>query len=66
MHKAMLIVLLILPLAVLPLIGMAAAQATTAPTTTVGQYDRLGIAIGAGLADWSIWIRCGTCNSRRR
>ena len=26
MHKAMLIVLLILPLAVLPLIGMAAAQ----------------------------------------
>ncbi len=30
MHKAMLIVLLILPLAVLPLIGMAAAQATAA------------------------------------
>jgi V/A-type H+/Na+-transporting ATPase subunit K len=50
MNKAMLIVLLLLPLAVLPLVGIAAAQATSTPTTTVGQYDRLGIAIGAGLA----------------
>jgi len=45
----------LLPLALLPLVGVAAAftistvQATTT-TTTAGPYDRLGIAIGAGLA----------------
>lgn len=50
----MLIVLFLLPLAVLPLVGMAAAvtvstvQSTT--TTTVFPYDRIGIAIGAGIA----------------
>ena len=55
MKKALLIVLLLLPIAILPLAGMAAAftittvQSTTT-TPTVGQYDRLGIAIGAGLA----------------
>ena len=55
MKNRMLIVLLLLPLAFLPLIGVAAAfsvstlQATTT-TTTVGAYDRLGIALGAGLA----------------
>ena len=52
---AMLIVLLILPLAVLPLIGIVAAFSistvqNTTTTTTAGTYDRLGIAIGAGLA----------------
>ncbi|MGD0994698.1 MAG: ATP synthase subunit C [Candidatus Bathyarchaeia archaeon] len=54
MKNRMLIVLLLLPLAFLPLIGVAAAfsvstlQATT--TTTTGPYDTLGLAIGAGLA----------------
>jgi V/A-type H+-transporting ATPase subunit K len=54
MKNRMLIVLLLLPLAFLPLIGVAVAftvstvQATT--TTTVGAYDRLGIAISAGIA----------------
>ena len=56
MKNRMLIVLLLLPLAFLPLIGVAAAfsvstiQATTTTTSTVGTYDRLGIALGAGLA----------------
>jgi V/A-type H+-transporting ATPase subunit K len=56
MKNRLLIVLLLLPLAILPLIGIAAAftittvQSTTTTTTTVGAYDRLGIAIGAGLA----------------
>ena len=55
MKNRMLIVLLLLPLAFLPLIGVAAAftvstmQATTT-TTTTGIYDRLGIAFAAGLA----------------
>lgn len=50
----MLILLVLVPLALLPLMGVAAAytvstvQSTT--TTTTGAYDRLGIAIGAGLA----------------
>ena len=56
MKKWLLIVLLLLPIAILPLSGMVAAftittvQSTTTTTPTVGQYDRLGIAIGAGLA----------------
>jgi len=55
MKKRLLILLLLLPIAILPLTGIVAAftittvQSTTT-TTTVGQYDRLGIAIGAGLA----------------
>jgi len=55
MKTPMLVVLFIIVLAVMPLIGVVAAlsistvQATTT-TTTVGTYDRLGIAIGAGLA----------------
>ncbi len=54
-HK-LLILFFLLPLALLPLVGVAAAftistvQATTTNTTTAGPYDRLGIAIGAGLA----------------
>jgi len=53
MKNRMLIVLLLLPLAFLPLIGVAAAftvSTVQATTTTVGTYDRLGIALGAGLA----------------
>jgi len=55
MKNRKLIMLLLLPLVFLSLMGVAAAisvstlQSTTA-TTTAGQYDRLGIAIGAGLA----------------
>jgi V/A-type H+-transporting ATPase subunit K len=55
MKKQLLMVLLLLPIAILPITGVVAAitittvQSTTT-TTTVGQYDRLGIAIGAGLA----------------
>jgi V/A-type H+-transporting ATPase subunit K len=54
MKKRMLL-LLLLPLVFLPLLGVAAAftvstvQSTTTSTTT-GVYDRIGIAIGAGLA----------------
>ena len=53
--KPKLIFLVILPLVLLPLMGVAAAitistvQNQTA-TTTTGTYDNLGIAIGAGLA----------------
>lgn len=49
------LLLLLLPLVFLPLLGVAAAftvstvQSTTTSTTT-GVYDRIGIAIGAGLA----------------
>ena len=53
--KTKLIFLVLLPLVLLPLMGVAAAltistvkNQTTA--TTTGAYDRLGIAIGAGLA----------------
>ena len=55
MKRRLFIVLLLLPVVILPLTGLVAAftittvQSTTT-TTTVGQYDRLGIAIGAGLA----------------
>ncbi len=53
--KIKLIFLVILPLVLLPLMGVAAALTistvqNTTPTTTVGQYDRLGIALSAGLA----------------
>ena len=47
----MLIVLLILPLAVSASHrDSSRTQQLQQPTTTVGPYDRLGIAIGAGLA----------------
>ena len=55
MKKQLFMILLLLPIMILPLTGVVAAftittvQSTTT-TTTVGQYDRLGIAIGAGLA----------------
>lgn len=48
-----LILFLLLPLAILPLVGVAAAftiSTVQATTTAAGTYDRLGIAIGAGLA----------------
>ena len=50
----LLILFFFVPLFLLPLVGVAAAftvstlQATT--TTAVGPYDKMGIAIGAGLA----------------
>ena len=54
--KTKLLVLIILPLVLLPLMGVAAAltintvQNATTTTTTTGQFDRVGIAIGAALA----------------
>ena len=53
--KPKLIFLVILPLVLLPLMGVAAAVTISTvqnqtTTTTTGPYDRLGIAIGAGLA----------------
>ena len=56
MKNRLLILLFLLPLALLPLIGVAAAftistvQATTTTATTTGPYDTLGLAIGAGLS----------------
>ena len=55
MKKNLLMILLVVPLFLLPLVGVAAAltistvQSTTT-TTTVGPYDRIGIALGAGIA----------------
>ena len=54
MRHKLVILFSLLTLALLPIVGVAAAytistvQAST--TTTAGPYDRLGIAIGAGLA----------------
>ncbi len=54
--KPKLIFLFLLPLVLLPLIGVAAGltvttlQNQTAAPTSAGAYDKLGIAIGAGLA----------------
>jgi len=54
MKNRLLIMLFVLPLFILPLAGVGAAltvstvQNTT--TSTVGAYDRMGIAIGAGLS----------------
>ena len=56
MKNRLLILLLLLPLVIVSAIGVAVAltvttvQSTTTTTPTVGAYDRLGIAIGAGLA----------------
>ena len=49
----MMLLLLLLPLAFLPLVGIAAALTVTpiqSSISTASPYDRLGIAIGAGLA----------------
>ena len=50
-HK-LLILFFLLPLALLPLVGVAAFTISTVQTTTTtaGPYDRIGIALGAGLA----------------
>ena len=54
MKPKMLFLVFMVPLILLPLVGVAAAfsidtlQAQT--TTTFGPYDRIGIALGAGLA----------------
>jgi V/A-type H+/Na+-transporting ATPase subunit K len=48
-----LILFLLLPLALLPMMGLAASLTITtvqAQTATTGPYDKLGLAIGAGLA----------------
>lgn len=53
MKKPLIIILFVLPLALLIPMGMAAAYTIStvqATTTATGTYDRLGIAIGAGLA----------------
>ena len=53
MKPRFLILFLLLPLALLPVMGIAAALTVTtvqAQTTTAGPYDRIGIALGAGLA----------------
>ena len=55
MRKNILILFIVIPLFLLPLVGVAAAitvttvQSTSTPTTS-GAYDKAGIAIGAGLA----------------
>jgi V/A-type H+/Na+-transporting ATPase subunit K len=54
--KTKLLLLVILPVVLLPLMGVAAAltidtiQDQTTTTTTNGQFDRVGIAISAALA----------------
>ena len=54
--KTKLLLLVIIPLVILPLMGVAAAltidtiQNQTTTTTTNGQFDRVGIAISAALA----------------
>ncbi len=55
MKHRLLILLFLIPLALLPLLGVAAAFTistlqTTTTTTATGPYDTLGLAIGAGLA----------------
>jgi V/A-type H+-transporting ATPase subunit K len=48
-----LILFFVLPLVLLPLVGVAAAfsiSTVQATTTTAGPYDKIGIAIGAALA----------------
>ena len=48
--KKRLLLLLLLPLALIPFVAAAAVTTVQATTPTAGAYDRLGIAIGAGLA----------------
>jgi V/A-type H+-transporting ATPase subunit K len=54
LKNRLLILLFFLPLALLPLIGVAAAftisTVQTTTTTTTGPYGTLGLAIGAGLS----------------
>jgi V/A-type H+-transporting ATPase subunit K len=54
LKNKLLILLFLLPLAFLPLIGVAAAftisTVQTTTTTTTGPYNTIGLAIGAGLA----------------
>jgi V/A-type H+-transporting ATPase subunit K len=57
LKKGLLILLFLVPLALLPLIGVAAAftittlqSSTTTTTTAAGPYDTIGLAIGAGLS----------------
>ena len=53
MKTKLIFLFLLLPLALLPLVGAAAALSISTvqtSTTTTGTYDRLGIAISAGLA----------------
>ncbi len=53
MKPRYLILFLLLPLALLPIMGITAAFTVTtvqAQTATTGLYDRLGLAISAGLA----------------
>ena len=53
MKHRLLLFFFVLPLALLPILGVAAAfsiSTVQATTTTAGPYDRIGIAIGAALA----------------
>jgi V/A-type H+/Na+-transporting ATPase subunit K len=53
LKSKLLLLALLLPLALIPVIGMAAALTVTtvqAQTATAGPYDRVAIAIGAGLS----------------
>ncbi len=53
MKPRVLIVFLLLPLVILPIMGMAAAITVTTvqnSTTTSGSFDKLGAAIGAGFS----------------
>ena len=53
MNKRVLILFLLFPLAILPIVGVAAAftiSTVQSSTSTAGPYDRLGIAISAGLS----------------
>ena len=53
MKLRLLLLFLLLPMVLLPIIGVVAALTVTtvqAQTTTAGPYDRIGIAIAAGAA----------------
>ena len=53
MKPRYLILFLLLPLALLPIVGIAAALTVTtvqAQTSATGPYDKIGIALSAGLA----------------
>jgi V/A-type H+-transporting ATPase subunit K len=54
MKNRLKLILFFLPLAIFPLVGVAAAYTVTtvqaSTTTATGAYDRVGIAIAAGLA----------------
>jgi V/A-type H+/Na+-transporting ATPase subunit K len=48
--KKRLLIFLLLPFALIPLVAAAAVTTVQATTPTAGTYDRLGIAISAGLS----------------